>query len=188
MKHFLVTAGLCLIGLLLPGQAWANFEVCNKTRHPIVLALAHSNGVEWISEGWWTIKPSSCAPVLTGMLRARYYYVHAIHDVVGGGWQGDRYFCVASRSFTISGRGDCKARGYEAVGFYEIDTGDAFQWTEELYVDPPADAGRCPPNKTQMPWPRASRSSRSIHLSPSSSCGLSSKARRTAPRAARSLP
>lgn len=96
------------------------------------VAIAHSNGMEWISEGWWNIPADGCSVLLQGGLKARYYYLHAVHYEVGGGWEGDRSFCTARRSFTITGRDECSGRGFEATGFFEVDTGESPDWTHIL--------------------------------------------------------
>jgi uncharacterized membrane protein len=116
-------------------SAWADFKVCDKTDHPIGIAIGHNKGGTWVSEGWWNIKPHTCMTVLDGPLTARYYYVHAVDYGVGGGWVGDRYFCTAKKSFTISGRGECAARGFQRSGFFEVDTQNAANYTEDL-TDP----------------------------------------------------
>lgn len=128
-----------LIGLgvfAAPGLAKADFTACNQTDHPLGLAIAHSNGMEWISEGWWTVAPQSCSVILSGALKARYYYLYAVHHDVGGAWAGDRNFCTASRSFTITGRDNCEGRDFKTTGFYEVDTGESLNWEEFLYEEP----------------------------------------------------
>lgn len=125
---------LCLTALPL-SSARAEFRVCNETEHSLALAVGHSNGLQWISEGWWNIAAQECAVVLEGALRARYYYLHALHYEIGGGWTGDRYFCTAERSFTINGRKTCEDRGYVRSGFFEVDTADALDYTHLLSDD-----------------------------------------------------
>ena len=135
MKKTAIVLGLA--ALMSPTTAAANFTVCNQTDNPLGLAIAHSNGLEWISEGWWTIAEQSCSVVIGEALKARYYYLYAVHHDVGGAWDGDRTFCTASRSFTISGRDTCEDRGYRTTGFYEVDTGDSLHWEEYLYEQEP---------------------------------------------------
>ena len=123
------------IAVLAPfvgAAAHADFRACNETEHRIGLALAHSTGDAWISEGWWMIDAHACATILAGPLKARFYYMHARHFDVGGGWIGDRYFCTTQRSFSIMGREKCQARGFERTGFIEIDTHDAADYTHKL--------------------------------------------------------
>lgn len=124
------------LALLAAAPARADFKVCNETELPLDLALAHSDGTDWISEGWWMIQPHSCATPLTGPLQARFYYLHAVHYKANGdyngGWVGDRFFCATRRSFSITGRDKCAERGYERTGFFEVDTQQAADYTHVL--------------------------------------------------------
>jgi uncharacterized membrane protein len=90
------------------------------------------DGKEWSSRGWFYAPPKECVVVVNGTLNSRYYYLHGVHMSVDGGWEGNRGFCVSSKNFSILGRGDCKPRGYERAGFFEIDTGDKESWTTFL--------------------------------------------------------
>ncbi len=120
------------LALVAAAPARADFKACNETEHPLGLALAHSDGLEWISEGWWAIQPHTCAAVLVGPLKARFYYLHAVDYDLGGGWSGDRFFCTTRRSFTITGREKCAERGYDRTGFFEVDTQNALDYTHVL--------------------------------------------------------
>jgi len=115
--------------------ARADFRVCNDTKHMVGLSIARSNGIDWISEGWWNIDSQGCTVILEGPLKARYYYLYAVQYDIGGGWTGDRYFCTSQRSFTITGRQNCKERGYQRTGFFEVDTQNATDYTH-LLTDP----------------------------------------------------
>jgi uncharacterized membrane protein len=119
-----------------PTLAHAEFRVCNQTKHMIGLAVARSNGIDWISEGWWNIDAEGCTVILEGPLKARYYYLYAVQYDIGGGWSGDRYFCTTRRSFTITGRQDCQKRGFDRTGFFEVDTQDALDYTHILTDTP----------------------------------------------------
>jgi len=131
-----VRFSLCVPALLLvtivATPARAEFRVCNETAHMVGVAIAHSNGIDWISEGWWNIEKNGCAVVLEGPLKARYYYLYGVQYDIGGGWTGDRFFCTTRRSFTIAGRQDCQKRGYDRTGFFEVDTQDALDYTHVL--------------------------------------------------------
>jgi uncharacterized membrane protein len=43
--------------------------------------------------------------------------------------------CTSDRVFTIRGVQDCQRRGYKRTGFFEVDTGEAKEWTVRL-TDP----------------------------------------------------
>jgi uncharacterized membrane protein len=117
--------------LAVAAPAEASFSVCNKGSHAAKVALGRFNGRDWESVGWWSLKPKSCARLLIGPLEARYYYLYAT-DGQTGGWDGKHGFCVAGASFTIAGRGNCAARGYERKGFFQVDTGRRSDYTHKL--------------------------------------------------------
>ena len=129
--------GLCLLGFMLAGEssAQADFRICNLTSSRVSVALAYTDGQQWVSEGWWNLKPTDCDNLVTGPLAAQFYYVYAM-DERGGEWKGKFFMCTHDREFKIEGRQDCYARGYERTGFFEVDTGkDAKNWTVQL-TDP----------------------------------------------------
>lgn len=117
---------------LSTGPAAARFSVCNKTAHATSVALGFFNGKEWESSGWWKVAAGSCAALIEEPLLGRFYYVYAEHDDLGGAWEGDRSFCVGSGRFAIVGRTDCLAHGHEVKRFFQVDTGNAPDWTENL--------------------------------------------------------
>ena len=112
--------------------ARAGFAVCNKARLPAKVALGRFDGKVWRSEGWWTILPQKCETLLSGPLDARFYYLYGT-DGGSGTWNGGKWFCTAAVGpFSIAGRGNCAARGYDRTGFFEIDTGDRVDWSQSL--------------------------------------------------------
>jgi uncharacterized membrane protein len=133
-RHFLILIGLIatLLGVTtLP--AAARFSVCNKTAHPTSVALGFFNGKDWASSGWWRIAAGDCTALIEDPLQARFYYVYAKPEDLGGAWEGDRSFCVKPDGrFTIQGRTDCLAHGYEVKRFFQVDTGKTPDWTENL--------------------------------------------------------
>ncbi len=124
-----------LVVLAFAGSALADFRLCNNTTTRVSIALAYTDGRNWLSEGWWNLRPSACETLLRGPLAAQYYYVYAM-DERGGEWKGKAFMCTRDREFRIDGREDCFARGFDRTGFFEIDTGrDAKSWTVQL-TDP----------------------------------------------------
>jgi uncharacterized membrane protein len=115
-----------------PRPAAASFSVCNDTDHPAAVALGYFDGEEWSTQGWWRVDARGCTELSRMPLIGRYYYLYAIHEEVGGSWNGNRSFCVGTQRFRIRGRADCLARGYDRKRFYQIDTRDAADWTETL--------------------------------------------------------
>jgi uncharacterized membrane protein len=128
-------AALLVALCAVAAPAHAEFRVCNDTKHMVGVAIARSNGIDWISEGWWNIDAQGCTVILEGPLKARYYYLYAVQYDIGGGWTGDRFFCTNKRSFTITGRQNCKDRGFDRTGFFEVDTQNAADYTH-LLTDP----------------------------------------------------
>jgi uncharacterized membrane protein len=112
--------------------ALAAFNVCNKSNLAVRAAIGRFDGTNWTSEGWWTIQPKACTPLLTGPLQGRFYYLYA-SDGAAGTWEGKTYFCVApDKRFRSTGRGDCAKRGFDRRGFFEVDTGKKPDWTQSL--------------------------------------------------------
>ena len=113
-------------------SARADFRLCNNAGARVSVAIAYTDGHDWLSEGWWNLRPGACENLLRGPLAAQYYYVYAM-DERGGEWKGKAFMCTSDREFKIVGRQDCYVRGYERTGFFEVDTGkDAKNWTVQL--------------------------------------------------------
>lgn len=123
---------LAFATVLAASPAEAAFNVCNKGDTSTRVALGHFDGTHWTSQGWWTVSPRTCARLLTGPLDARYYYLYAA-DSAAGTWEGKTHFCIApGTKFLIPGRQDCTKRGFDRRGFFEVDTGNAPDWTQTL--------------------------------------------------------
>ncbi|HEY1711244.1 MAG TPA: DUF1036 domain-containing protein [Rhizomicrobium sp.] len=125
----LILLSFLFLAAAVPAEA--SFTVCNKGSHTAKIALGRFNGRDWESDGWWTVKPNICTQVLLGPLEARYYYLYAT-DGRTGTWDGSHGFCVQTGKFSISGRGNCTARGYDRKGFFQVDTGKAADYTHKL--------------------------------------------------------
>lgn len=118
--------------VLLTAPAAAGLTLCNKARVSAKVALGRAVGKTWESRGWWHVPPGTCATLIAGPLDARYYYLYGT-DGRSGTWSGGTNFCTsADGSFTISGRGNCAARGYDSKGFFEVDTQDRTDWKQTL--------------------------------------------------------
>jgi uncharacterized membrane protein len=127
----LVLAALAAV-LIGAAPAQGAFHVCNKSNLAARVALGHFDGKHWTSQGWWTIAPKDCAELIPGPLDARYYYLYAT-DGASGTWDGNTNFCTApDAKFSISGRGQCAARGFDKRGFFQVDTGQSPDWTQSL--------------------------------------------------------
>ena len=121
-----------LASMLAAWPAAAEFNVCNKSAHRAVVAIAFMNQGEWTSEGWWRIAPRQCRTILRGPLTTRVYYLHAAHEGVDGDWDGRKWFCVRSKNFSLKGRKNCRQRGLGEAGFFAVDTGKELTWVQNL--------------------------------------------------------
>ncbi len=128
-------ARLAMVGaafLLSAVPSMAGLQVCNETHGTARVALGQIVEADWKSQGWWRILPGKCKMLLSGALKARYYYLFST-DGHSGTWGGSTQFCMTeSQKFTIAGRMGCAHRGYDTKGFFEIDTRDRSDWTEYL--------------------------------------------------------
>ncbi|WP_439574348.1 DUF1036 domain-containing protein [Phreatobacter sp.] len=139
MARFLASRTALIAGLVA-GGAWlagtapaaADLRLCNSTASRVGVAIGYKEGEGWTTEGWWNIAPKSCETILRGTLVARYYYLYAVDYDQGGEWSGRAFMCARDREFTIRGIEHCLTRGYDRIGFFEVDTQDQRQWTVQL--------------------------------------------------------
>lgn len=124
-----------LAWVALPACAAADLKLCNSTASRIGVAIGYQDGSGWATEGWWNIASQTCETLLKGTLSSRFYYVHAVDYDRGGEWAGANKMCTSDKSFTIRGAQDCRHRGFNTTGFFEVDTNDAKDWTIRL-TDP----------------------------------------------------
>ncbi len=130
MKH------LALIVLLLTtAPAAADLKLCNTTAGRVGVAIGYQDKDGWATEGWWNVAAQTCETLFRGSLASRFFYVYAIDYDRGGEWAGKSQMCVGDKSFTIRGVDNCQKKGYKTGGFFEVDTGDAKDWTVRL-TDP----------------------------------------------------
>jgi uncharacterized membrane protein len=123
---------ILVLALVAGLPAEAGLTVCNKGKHPATVALGRFDGRDWSSQGWWKIAPRACGNVIKTKLDARYYYLYGT-DTEAGVWDGSTSFCVSpGPSFSISGRGNCAARGYDRRRFFRVDTGDDLNHVQNL--------------------------------------------------------
>jgi uncharacterized membrane protein len=123
--------------------AWpaaADLKLCNQTPSRVGVAIGYRDpaaktGNAWVTEGWWNIASQTCETLLKGQLAGRFYYVHAVDYDRGGEWTGSSFLCTADKKFTIRNVADCAKEGYKRTGFFEVDTGEAQDWTVRL-ADP----------------------------------------------------
>ncbi|WP_341760496.1 DUF1036 domain-containing protein [Candidatus Endowatersipora endosymbiont of Watersipora subatra] len=126
----LLVVGILLLLMSLPSSA--QIKVCNDTKNLVGVAVGYRNQGRWITEGWWRIPSNLCESVIEGDLTSRYYYLYSEDAVTNQKWDGPILMCISSRQFKINGLQDCYARGYEKIGFFEVDTGDQTFWRVRL--------------------------------------------------------
>ena len=131
-RKLAMAAGACALLGAMDVPAFADLKMCNNTTSRVGVAIGYKDKEGWASEGWWTIEPQKCLPLLKGALIARYYYVFAVDYDKGGSWGGKSMFCSRDKIFTIRGIDDCQGRGYQKTGFFEVDTGEETDWTVSL--------------------------------------------------------
>ena len=132
-RWFLVVGALLVT--TLPVQttpAAADFRLCNNTGSRVGISLGYKENDGWTTEGWWNLSARTCETLLRGSLVARFYYIYAVDYDRGGEWSGQAFMCTREKEFTIRGTDDCLARGYDRVGFFEVDTGEQPSWTVQL--------------------------------------------------------
>jgi uncharacterized membrane protein len=127
---------------IMPAPAQADLKLCNATTGRIGIAIGYQDPAaakaattaetRWATEGWWNIGAQACETLIRGPVPGRFIYVHAVDYDRGGEWAGAHLMCTADRTFAIKDVKDCAKRGYKSTGFYEVDTGDAKEWTIRL--------------------------------------------------------
>jgi uncharacterized membrane protein len=129
--------GLAAIAAPNVTPAVADLKLCNTTTSRIGVAIGYQDTKGWTTEGWWNIASQTCETLYKGTLSSKFYYIHAVDYDRGGEWAGQSYMCTTDKMFTIRGVRECLKRGYKRTGFFEVDTGDAKDWTIRL-TDPNA--------------------------------------------------
>lgn len=121
-----------LVACAMALPARADFQLCNKSDHTAVVAIGYNSGKDWVSEGWWRVKPHACRVLVRGPLRTRYLLVHAAQEGVDGDWDGAYRLCVQPGNFKIRGRQGCRKRKLGEARFFAVDTGKALTMVYHL--------------------------------------------------------
>lgn len=119
-----VAAAALMVAVTAASAAQAGFQICNRSSDDVTVAFGYREGGEWTSSGWWNIAIGECKTVYEKSLREQFYYYYAEKVNDEGFWNGDYVFCAVDDAFTIVGDQNCKARGYDAYGFREVDVGE----------------------------------------------------------------
>jgi uncharacterized membrane protein len=134
-RNFWAGLGALLLLSAAGTPAKADLKLCNNTASRVGVAIAYKDKEGWASEGWWTVKPQECLPLIKGALVSRYFYVYAVDNEKGGSWGGKAQICIRDKIFTIRGIDQCTERGFQKQGFFEVDTGEETDWTVSLSGD-----------------------------------------------------
>jgi uncharacterized membrane protein len=133
--RFLLLIPVLALAALLAGihHAKADFNVCNKTKERVAVALGFHHQGQWMSQGWWNVEPTRCATLLPGKLSETKYYLYA--DAKAGSWfmGGGFRFCVKNDEFKVLGNSNCSLQGAKAQGFREVAVGKNASFTYEIY-------------------------------------------------------
>lgn len=113
-------------------QAAAELKICNTTAGRVGVAIGYQDAKGWATEGWWNVAAQSCETLLKGAAPSQFVYVYAVDYDRGGEWSGNNFMCTADKTFLIRDITDCQQRGHRRTGFYEVDTGNAREWTIRL--------------------------------------------------------
>ncbi len=132
MRNLALSGGAIVFLAGMSLEAQADLKLCNNTDSRVGVALGYKNQDGWATEGWWTVEPQKCLPLLKGNLIARYYYIFAVDYDKGGSWGGKSMMCTQDKEFTIKGIEDCETRSFTKTGFFEVDTGEQADWTVSL--------------------------------------------------------
>jgi uncharacterized membrane protein len=162
MVRFATSRSLLALGLAVgtlwlfgTGPAAADLRLCNTTGSRVGVSIGYKDGEGWTTEGWWNVAGRTCETILRGPLVARFYYLYAVDYDQGGEWSGRAFMCTRDKEFTIRGIEECLARGYDRIGFFEVDTQDQRSWTVQLTDDrpQPSQTDPQPPMATPVPAP-----------------------------------
>ncbi len=125
----------CLFVCTGGATALADLKMCNTSASRVGVAIGYQDPKGWATEGWWNIASQTCETLLKGAVPSRFIYVYAVDYDRGGEWAGTNFMCTQDKSFAIRDVRDCQRRGYRRTGFFEVDTGEAKDWTIRL-TDP----------------------------------------------------
>jgi uncharacterized membrane protein len=127
----------------------AGYSVCNDTNETVWTSVGLKNGSDWVSRGWWTVSPGSCAKAISTPLSAEKVYV--LVERKGGKpfIAGNTKFCVADIQFEIYGRDRCSSRGLTEAGFAETSTKGVAGYSAHI-----SDEGLVPPLALQPAIPK----------------------------------
>lgn len=119
------------------GPARAELKYCNHSSFYILSAVAYVENKEWRSRGWIPLRPGECRVVMKKDMSTSTVFTYAEGHQGHRGeirtWEGRIQFCTGTDRFDISGRENCRERGYEVRQFARLDKNErARDWTMEF--------------------------------------------------------
>jgi uncharacterized membrane protein len=114
-----VVVALILPSLSLPAKA--GFDVCNKTKEKVDVAVAYVNRAGgFISEGWFTFAPcESCSQLVNSSQTSDpHNYFYYAKTPQGAVWSGNSTFCIRSGQFKFKDAQNCVSG--ERKGFIHV--------------------------------------------------------------------
>lgn len=139
-RSLLAVAAAAVALAAAPAPARADLKLCNATSSRVGVVIGYRDANGWATEGWWNLASQSCETLLKGAVPSRFIYVYAVDYDRGGEWVGTNIMCTQDSSFVVRGVQDCQKRGYKQAGFFEVDTGEAKEWT--IRLTEPDDGGK----------------------------------------------
>jgi uncharacterized membrane protein len=137
----LAAMAICAVAWAGARPAFAEFKICNQSVGVYNVAIGAEADQHFNTEGWWVMPANSCIiPIKEDLdeLKLRYVYVYARSVAGDSVFEGNWEMCVGTKRFKIEKIAgepwNCWVRGFEAVKFLEVDTGEAKSWT--LFVRP----------------------------------------------------
>lgn len=118
--------------VLPSGAAFADLRICNTTPARVGVAIGYQDEKGWATEGWWNVSAGSCETLLNGRPPSRLIYVYAVDYERGGEWAGTNMMCVSRDEFIIRSIENCRRRGFQRSGFYEVDVWESGSHTIKL--------------------------------------------------------
>jgi uncharacterized membrane protein len=119
----------CIATLLTLSSANAGFTICNQTLDIANVAIGESSSGALETRGWWVVAPNRCADIISGDLKSRYVYVHAVDGRGLTLLEGKTILCTSTHQFKVVGKENCWQRGFTTGSFQEVDTKEAQGWT-----------------------------------------------------------
>ncbi len=127
--------GTALSFIPLRSAARADLKLCNATASRVGVAIGYQDNTGWATEGWWNIASQPARHSSRVRCRAASSTSTPSIMIAAANGAARTIMCTADKSFAIRGVQECYKRGYKRSGFFEVDTGEAKEWTIRL-TDP----------------------------------------------------